>query len=72
MKTKHEGMTKAICNKGFSGMQRFVARFNISCNLIEKCPAIPYCLHLNRFAVPVQSDERSTHESVSAFRPLLK
>ena len=35
---KHENTTHNIANKGFSGMRRFVARFNFSCNLIGNHP----------------------------------
>jgi hypothetical protein len=30
--------TRGIANKGFSGMRRFVARFNFSCNLTGNRP----------------------------------
>lgn len=32
------GTTHNIANKGFSGMRRFVARFNFSCTLIGNRP----------------------------------
>jgi len=41
-KINNEGTTHNIANKGFSGMRRFVARFNFSCTLIGKKPAFPY------------------------------
>jgi len=31
-------ITSGIANKGFRGMQRVLARFNFSCNLIVNCP----------------------------------
>jgi hypothetical protein len=31
-------VTRGIANKGFSGMRKVVARFNISCNLIGNRP----------------------------------
>jgi len=34
--------THNIANKGFSGLRKFLARFNFSCTLIGKKPAIPY------------------------------
>ena len=39
---KQQLPTHNIANKGFSDMRRFVTRFNFSCNLIVKKPAIPY------------------------------
>jgi len=37
MKENH-AVTRGIANKGFSGMRRFVARFNFTCNLTENHP----------------------------------
>jgi hypothetical protein len=39
----YDRTTNNTANKGFSAMRRFVARFNVSCILIRKKPAIPYC-----------------------------
>jgi len=38
MINKAQLATHNIANKGFSGIQRFVARFNFSCNRIGNCP----------------------------------
>jgi hypothetical protein len=42
MKKNNERITHlyiyAIANKGFNGMRRYVARFNISCTLIGNLP----------------------------------
>ena len=46
---KNERTTRGIANKGFRGMRRFVARFNISCNLIGDSPAIPYLPYRQRW-----------------------
>ncbi len=35
---KAQHTTHNIANKGFSGMRRFVARFNLSCTLIGNRP----------------------------------
>ena len=35
-------ITRGIVNKGFSGLRSVVTRFNFSCILIGKKPAIPY------------------------------
>jgi len=35
---KPEPLTRGIANKGFSGMRRFVAHFNFSCNLTGNHP----------------------------------
>jgi hypothetical protein len=40
---KERTTTHNIANKGFSGMRRFVARFNFPCNLIGKKHENPYC-----------------------------
>lgn len=37
-KIKHDGTTRGIANKGFSGMRRVVARFNFPCNWIVNRP----------------------------------
>ena len=37
-KIKHERTTSGIANKGFSGMRRFIARFNFSFILIGYRP----------------------------------
>jgi hypothetical protein len=37
-KIKHENTTHNIANKGFTGMRRFVARFNFLCILIGNRP----------------------------------
>ncbi len=36
-------LTHNIANKGFSGMRRFVVRFNLSSTLIGVKLAFPYC-----------------------------
>jgi hypothetical protein len=41
-------VTKAKCNKGFSGLRRFVARLNFSCNLTENRPQSLTALSLDR------------------------
>jgi len=38
MKTKHEGITKAICNKGFSGKSSILPRLNFSVTRQESSP----------------------------------
>jgi len=47
-KTEHQAVTKAKCNKGFSGLQRFVARLNFSCNSTVNHPQSLTALSLNR------------------------
>ena len=37
-KEKQQLPTHNIANKGFSGMRRFLARFNFSCNMIGNRP----------------------------------
>jgi len=41
-------VTKAKCNKGFSGLRRFVARLNFSCNLTGNRPQSLTALSLDR------------------------
>ena len=41
-------VTKAICNKGFSGMRKSEVRFNFSCNLIGNLPKSLTALTLDR------------------------
>ena len=57
MKMKEvQQVTKAICNKGFSGLRSKATRFNICCTLIGKKPAIPYCIYTQPLSASVKND----------------
>ncbi len=53
---KHERTTHNIANKGLGGMRRVVARFNFSCNLIGKKPAIPYWPYCQTLCATLKDD----------------
>lgn len=48
MKTKHEGITKAICNKGFSGNSSILPRINFGVVRQELSPQSLTAYSLNR------------------------
>ncbi len=47
--------THNIANKGFSGIRRFVDRFNFSCTLIGHSPAIPYRPYCQTLAASIKT-----------------
>ena len=47
-KINNEGTTHNIANKGFSGLRRFVDRFNFLCNLTGNHPQSLTAYSLNR------------------------
>ena len=48
-KTKHEPITKAICNKGFSGNSSILPRLNFGVNRQESSPQSLNAYSLNRY-----------------------
>ncbi len=49
MKTKHEGITKAICNKGFSGNSSILPRIKFCACGQESIPQSLTAYSLNRY-----------------------
>ena len=49
-KTEHQAVTKAICNKGFSGNSSFLPRIKFSVTKLESSPQSPTFHTANRLA----------------------